>query len=128
MLGKPIFGIDVTVPGMLYAVYEKCGVFGGKVVSRNIDEIKKLPGVKQAFVIERPLLPTPSSPAIPASKTASRSSAKPGGTRSPRARNSQVKWDEGPRATDSSAAHATKAAELMQAGAAAHHSQRWRCR
>ena len=52
--GKPIFGIDVTVPGMLYAVFEKCGVFGGKVASSNIDEIKKLPGVKHAFVIERP--------------------------------------------------------------------------
>ena len=45
--GKPIFAIDVTLPGMLYAVYEKCGVFGGKVVSANLDEIKKMPGVKR---------------------------------------------------------------------------------
>ncbi len=52
--GKPIFGIDVVVPGMLYAVYEKCGVFGGKVASSNIDEIKKLPGVKNAFVVDAP--------------------------------------------------------------------------
>src|SRR5580704_179815 len=51
--GKPIFAIDVTMPGMLYAAYEKCGVLGGRVVSSNIEEIKKLPGVRNAFVVER---------------------------------------------------------------------------
>jgi len=53
--GKPIFAIDQVVPGMGYAVFEKCGVFGGKVVSSNIDEIKKMPGIKTAFVVERPV-------------------------------------------------------------------------
>src|SRR5436305_855344 len=50
--GMPMFGIDVTVPGMQYAVFEKCPVFGGKVVSANVDEIRKQPGIKQAFVVE----------------------------------------------------------------------------
>jgi isoquinoline 1-oxidoreductase beta subunit len=50
--GQPLFGIDVKVPGMLYAVYEKSPAFGGKVVSANVDQIKKLPGVKDAFIIQ----------------------------------------------------------------------------
>ncbi len=50
--GKPLFGIDVKLPGMLYAVYEKCPAFGGKVVSANLAVVKKLPGVRDAFVIE----------------------------------------------------------------------------
>src|SRR5688572_5322019 len=50
--GKPVFSIDFTLPGMLYAVYQKAPVFGAKVASANIDEIKKLPGVRNAFVLE----------------------------------------------------------------------------
>ena len=50
--GQPLFGIDTKLPGMLYAVYEKCPAFGGKVVSANLDQIKTLPGVKDAFILE----------------------------------------------------------------------------
>jgi len=50
--GRPVFSIDVSFPGMLHAVLVKCDVFGGKAVSANLDEIKKLPGIKHAFIVE----------------------------------------------------------------------------
>lgn len=50
--GKPLFGIDLKVPGMLYAHYTKCPAVGGKVASANLDHVKSLPGVRDAFVLE----------------------------------------------------------------------------
>ena len=50
--GQPLYGIDVTMPGMLAAIFVKCPVYGGKVVSANLDEIKALPGIKHAFVVD----------------------------------------------------------------------------
>jgi isoquinoline 1-oxidoreductase beta subunit len=50
--GQPLFGIDTVVPGMLFAAYQKCPVVFGKVKSANLDEIKSLPGITDAFVLE----------------------------------------------------------------------------
>lgn len=50
--GRPIFGIDVERPGMLYAVYEKSPVFRARVVSADLDAVKAVKGVRDAFVIE----------------------------------------------------------------------------
>jgi isoquinoline 1-oxidoreductase beta subunit len=50
--GRPVFSIDVSFPNMLHAVFVKCDVFGGKAVSANLDEVKKLPGIKHAFIVE----------------------------------------------------------------------------
>ena len=49
--GRPLFGIDVTVPGMLYAVYVKSPVFGGKALSANLEEVKAQAGVRDAFIV-----------------------------------------------------------------------------
>jgi isoquinoline 1-oxidoreductase beta subunit len=50
--GAPLFGFDQQLPGMKVAVYQRCPATGGKVRSANLDEVKKLPGVRDAFVIE----------------------------------------------------------------------------
>src|SRR5688572_10600097 len=109
--GKPTFGIDFTLPGMLSAVYEKCPVFGGKVVSANLDEIKKLPGIRHAFIVPAP---TPSGrggavtgPASGVAIVADR------WWQAQNARKSlKVIWDEGPVATQSSAGYAAQAQQL----------------
>jgi isoquinoline 1-oxidoreductase beta subunit len=49
--GKPLFGIDCKVPGMMHAVIEKCPVYGGKVKSANLEQIKKMRGVRFAMII-----------------------------------------------------------------------------
>jgi len=104
--GKPLFGIDVTVPGMLCATYEKCRVFGGRAVSANLDEIKALPGVRHAFIIEggTVLSGLLSGVAIVADSWWAARSAR-GKLR--------VTWDEGATAQQSTASFAAKASELF---------------
>src|SRR5271170_5412037 len=50
--GQPLFGIDVQLPGMVYASYTKCPAAGGKVSSFNVDEIKAQRGVLDAFALD----------------------------------------------------------------------------
>lgn len=49
--GQPLFGSDVRLDGMLYAVLEKCPTFGGKVKTANVEQVRKLPGVTHAFIV-----------------------------------------------------------------------------
>jgi isoquinoline 1-oxidoreductase beta subunit len=43
--GTAVFGIDVKMPGMVYAALEQCPVIGGKVVSFDAAKAKAMPGV-----------------------------------------------------------------------------------
>jgi isoquinoline 1-oxidoreductase beta subunit len=47
VLGKPVFGVDVVLPGMLHASVAQCPVFGGKVKSLDAAAAEKMRGVKK---------------------------------------------------------------------------------
>jgi isoquinoline 1-oxidoreductase beta subunit len=49
--GTAEFGIDVKLPGMLYAALEQCPVIGGKVMSYDDSNAKSMPGVKAVVQI-----------------------------------------------------------------------------
>lgn len=112
--GKPIFGIDMKLPGMLYAVYEKCGVFGGKVASSNIEDIKKMPGVKHAFVVDRPDITTPVIPQEPGLESGIAIVADTWWQAQSARKKLQVTWNEGPRAAFSSVQFAQNAEEMSK--------------
>jgi isoquinoline 1-oxidoreductase subunit beta len=119
--GKPIFGIDVTVPGMLHAVYQRCPVYGGKAVSANLDAIKAIKGVKHAFIVEGKPMPgrfinylnedhglEPGVAIVADSWWAAQSARE----------KLEVKWDEGKWATQNSVDIARKADEISKQPAA----------
>jgi isoquinoline 1-oxidoreductase subunit beta len=99
---------------MLYAVYEKCGVFGGKVASSNIDEVKKMPGVRHAFVVERPDITTPVLPGDPGLESGIAIVADTWWQAQSARKKLQVTWNEGPRAQMSSALFAATADKMSK--------------
>ena len=103
--GEPIFGIDAKRPGMLYAVFVKCPVYGGKVKSAKLDAVLAMPGVKKAFVVAG----TPDFNGLASGVAILADSW----WRAKKARDKlEVEWDEGPAAERSSAKFAATAAAL----------------
>lgn len=49
--GQPIFGVDLRLPGMLYAVYEVAPAYGGRLIKADIEAAKRSPGVKHVVPI-----------------------------------------------------------------------------
>jgi isoquinoline 1-oxidoreductase beta subunit len=104
--GKPSFSIDLEPQGTLFAVFEKCPVFGGKAVSANLDEVKALPGIKHAFIADaagQGNNSLASGVAIVADSWWLANNAR---------RTLKVTWDEGPVASQSSAGYAAQAKQL----------------
>ena len=86
--GSAQYGIDVRLPGMVYAVVARCPVFGGKVASFDATRAKAIPGVKDVFQIS-------SGVAVVADNTWTAMQGR---------RALVVHWDEGPHANLTSAA------------------------
>jgi len=121
--GKPLFGIDVKVPGMLHAVIQRSPVYGGKVKTANLEEIKKLPGVRNVLII------APSGNAGPADTTTEPGTVIAAAGMEPgiaivadtwwqaqlARRSLKVDWDSGAGADQSSDKFDKKAEELMAA-------------
>jgi len=114
--GKPAFSIDQEPSaGMLYAVYEKCPVFGGKAMSANLDEVKKLPGVKHAFICEQALQAGQAPGSVPGGNSLNSGVAIVADNwwlANNARRTLKVVWDEGPVASQSTVGYAAQAKEL----------------
>jgi len=113
--GKPLFGIDVELPGMLYASIEKAPVFAGKVKSANVDEIKALPGVRHVLVIEGGITPAALTPWEPGMEPGIAIVADTWWQAQQARKKLKVDWDLGPAAIQSTDGFTAKAVELLKA-------------
>jgi isoquinoline 1-oxidoreductase beta subunit len=113
--GKPLYGIDIEVPGMLHAVIQKCPVYGGKVKSANLDAIRKLSGVRNALVIEGTLSTAAVVPNEPGIEPGVAIVADTWWNAQQARKALKVEWDFGTGQAQSSDGFAKKAADLLKA-------------
>jgi isoquinoline 1-oxidoreductase beta subunit len=103
--GRAEFGIDVRRPNMLYAVVQRCPVFGGKIASFEARKAKAMPGVSAIVEISNGV-------AVVADNTWTAMEAR---------RALEVRWDEGPNSNlTSEGIRALFAERAAQPGVVAH--------
>jgi isoquinoline 1-oxidoreductase subunit beta len=111
--GRAIYGQDVRLPGTKYAVIARPAVMGGKVVSFDATDAKKIPGVLQIVVMPTPSYPMKFQPSGGIAIIADNTWAAIQGRKA-----LKITWDDGPHATyDSQAYRAQMEATARQPGA-----------
>jgi isoquinoline 1-oxidoreductase subunit beta len=92
--GKAQYGIDVRLPGMLYAVVARPPVYGGKVVTFDAAEALKVPGVVRVVEIEGSPPPPQFNPVGGVAVIAHNTAAAIKGRQA-----LKIQWDDGPNAS-----------------------------
>jgi len=110
--GKAVYGQDVRLPGMLYAVVARPDVYLGKVVSFDASEAMKVPGVLKVVQIEPSPPPANFNPLGGVAVVAKSTWAAIKGREA-----LKIVWDDGPNASyDSSAYRKTMEAAARSPG------------
>jgi isoquinoline 1-oxidoreductase subunit beta len=99
IMGKAIYGIDVMLPDMKFAVIARPPVFGGTMVSYDADDTMKVPGVEKTIVIEGTPAPAKFQPLGGVAVIARDTWAAMQGRDK-----LKIKWDDGPHAVYDSGA------------------------
>lgn len=111
--GKPVFGIDQEIAGMRHAVIARSPHFRGSVRTYNADAARRVPGVTDIVVIEKPSDTSPLAPHLAAGVAVIADTfwaAKKGRALL------EVEWDEGPFAGYSSRRVETNSVRDLQDG------------
>lgn len=109
--GQLRYGIDQVQPGMKYASFLRCPVFGGTFKSANLGEVKALPGVSDAFVVDGIGGANVLSPGVAVIADSTWQAMKA-------LEALKVDWDLGPNANHSSVRYAEAAQQHIQKGPA----------
>jgi len=104
--GKPLFGVDTSLPGMAYAAIEMCPAFGGTIASADLSRARALPGVRQVLTLNTGIKPAGPDDAVAIVAdswwTADKARAA-----------LQITWDDAAQRAHSTAGYAAAAARLM---------------
>jgi isoquinoline 1-oxidoreductase beta subunit len=103
VLGRAVYGLDVTRPGMLHAALLRCPAFGGKLARLDADQARRMPGVHEIVALDDAV-------AVVAHSVAAAVKARDA---------LQGRWTAGEAARSSVAIHAQLAAALERRGSIA---------